>query len=84
MIDGKYGRITTERGDFYPEEPVFLLRAQDPLAPGAIESYAILCEMEDCDPGHVAAVREAAARMEEWQEANPELVKARPGPAVES
>ena len=82
MIDSKYGQITTEHGTFHPDEPVFLLRGQDPLAPGAIESYAILCEIEECDPGHVADAREAAARMEDWQAANPDLVKSRPGPAV--
>lgn len=38
----KYGRITSELKDLPAEEPVFLLRGQDILAPIAIELYANL------------------------------------------
>lgn len=36
----KYGFITTERKRLHPGEPVFLLRATDPIAPALIEEYA--------------------------------------------
>lgn len=38
----KYGRITAEFKNIPEEEPVFLLRAQDILAPAAVETYANL------------------------------------------
>jgi len=81
--DGKYGQVTTERGKFHPDEPLFILRGQDPVAPFAILAYADLCEQRGCRPDHVAAVIVQALRMTEWQEAHPELVKARPEAEVE-
>lgn len=40
MNNSKYGKIVAERGRFHDDEPVFLLRAQDVLAPIAVELYA--------------------------------------------
>ena len=79
-LDGKYGAITTERKELHPGEPVFLLRATDPVAPMAIREYAFNCERRGCDPEHVAAAVRHAQRMEEWQEQNADLVKDKPGP----
>lgn len=79
-IDGKYGEITTSKKQLHPGEPVFLLRAQDPLAPEAIRFYADICKQVGCHPAHVEAARRHAQRIKDWQTANPELVKEKPGP----
>lgn len=38
----KYGKITSSFKQFPEEEPIFLLRSQDILAPAAVENYAQL------------------------------------------
>lgn len=77
-IEGKYGVITAEKKQFCPGEPVFILRATDPLAALAVEDYATVCELNGCDPDHVAAARNHAERIRRWQEQNPGLVKQLP------
>ena len=77
--DGKYGEITASKKQFHPGEPLFIFRAQDPLAPEAILHYAELCQIAGCNLEHCAEVREHANRISAWQKANPELVKALPG-----
>jgi hypothetical protein len=42
IMDSKYGRITTEKHDISPAEPVFLLRGQDLLAPFTLAEYSRL------------------------------------------
>lgn len=79
-LDGKYGEVSTERKELHPGEPVFLLRAQDPLAPRAVDLYAEICEMRGCDPAHVEAAQRHAARIRAWQGEHPDLVKDKPGP----
>jgi len=81
-IDGKYGEITSSKKEFHPGEPVFLLRAQDPIAPEAVDEYAMLCRSAGCHPEHVAAVIRHGDRIRDWQRAHPDLVKSRPGPDV--
>ena len=44
-ISGKYGRIDIPK--IGGEEPVFILRAQDRLAQGAVEIYKILASSHD-------------------------------------
>ena len=36
----KYGRVTTENKEFPPEEPIFILRAQDIFAADTLGFYA--------------------------------------------
>ena len=76
--DGKYGTITASKKQFHENEPLFILRAADPLAVEAIRSYARLCEIHGCSFEHVQACREHAERLHAWQLANPTLVKALP------
>lgn len=38
----KYGKLIAERKDFHEDEPVFVLRGKDLLAPAAVEMYANL------------------------------------------
>lgn len=77
-IDGKYGVITTEKKQLHPDEPVFLLRATDPLAAQAIRQYADACELAGCSEDHIEAVMEHARRIVLWQDRNRQLVKKRP------
>ena len=46
-MDSKYGRITSEKHVIPPDEPVFLLRGQDLLAPFALAEYARLLRAYD-------------------------------------
>jgi hypothetical protein len=48
----KYGKIVAERKEFHEDEPIFVLRGQDLLAPRAVEAYANLVR--------AAAIGEAA------------------------
>ena len=48
------------------DEPVFVLRAQDKLAPGLIELWAEGAEGHRCAPEKVAEARALAARMRAW------------------
>lgn len=66
-IDRKYGRVTLGRGTVADDEPVFVIRAQDQLAPALIEHYADLCRESGSPEHHVAGVLEAAAQMRGWQ-----------------
>jgi hypothetical protein len=77
-IEGKYGIITAEKKFFHPGEPVFLLRATDPLAPKAVRTYALMCRENGCEQDHIDASYRHAERIEEWQRENPELVKKLP------
>lgn len=75
---GKYGIITTTGKALHPDEPVFLLRATDPLAPAAIKAYAQQCMYAGCDNAHVIAVLEHEDAVRRWQADNPSLVKKKP------
>ncbi len=77
-IDSKYGRVTVENKTFHPDEPVFLLRATDPLTVKMVREYAERCVVAGCDATHVADAFAHAHRIEAWQQANPALVKKRP------
>lgn len=77
-IEGKYGEIRAEKKDFHPGEPVFLLRATDPIAPAVIEEYAKRCDAAGCEPDHVVAAMDHAHRMRKWQRLNASLVKGLP------
>lgn len=49
------------------DEPTFVLRAQDKLAPQCVRLYALMCTMQHVNPDKVASVRKAADEMEAWQ-----------------
>lgn len=50
------------------DEPVFLLRGQDPAAPGALEAWASLAELKGASDEMVASARLHASVMREWQQ----------------
>lgn len=76
--EGKYGAITASGKQFLPDEPLFILRATDPLTPQAIRQYADLCEECGCDPAHIVTARQHAERIRLWQWENPQHVKNKP------
>lgn len=67
------------------DEPQFRVRAQDALAPSAVEAWAMFAELAARAAGvdhllaEAAEAREIAAEMRRWQAENPERVKW-PGP----
>jgi len=70
VIDKKYGKVTLEnRPNADPDEPCFVFRAQDILAPPALYAYADL--IEATIPGERARnmaihIREQARAMANW------------------
>lgn len=67
------------------DEPVFLLRARDVLAPQVVEMWANLLYSSNGDPRAIKAARDQAAAMRDWQKANgrhlPDLPDAEAVPA---
>lgn len=77
-VESKYGEITASDKDFHPGEPLFILRATDPLAVPAIIDYGKRCQRSGASEDHTDAVFERAMEVGAWQRANPEKVKAIP------
>lgn len=73
--DSKFGKVCTERGDFHPDEPAFLLRGADYLATNTLTAYAALCEMHGSPVQHIDAVADVIQRFSLWQIAHRDLVK---------
>lgn len=48
------------------DEPVFVLRAQDRLAPALVRAWANLAHRHGCSELKVAEARALAARMDAW------------------
>ena len=61
-------RIQDSAGIIPEGEPVFLLRAQDKVAPEVVEEWADRAELEDAAPNIIQAARDHAAAMREWQQ----------------
>lgn len=74
-IEGKYGTITASNKAFHPDEPVFLIRATDRKAAETIRHYIWLCEKMGCTFEHIDAAEKHLEQIQDWQEANPTLVK---------
>jgi len=62
-----YNRIQDPENKIPAEEPVFLLRGQDQLAPQLLRDWATRLEQLGGDPLMVAIVRGHAEGMVEWQ-----------------
>jgi hypothetical protein len=75
---GKYGAIFSTQKKFHRDEPVFLIRATDPLAYKIVQEYGERCVVAGCSTEHVEAAFAHAKRIREWQERNPSLVKKLP------
>lgn len=57
------------------DEPVFILTARDPDAPGAVRDWAMRASLRGAPDRKVSGARVVAEEMERWQEANPDKVK---------
>lgn len=72
-VDGQI--VNTETGRTIPaDEPLFIIRAQDKLAPAAIRAYARLLREKKLTKAALA-VGKYAKEVEAWQKAHKERVK---------
>lgn len=69
-IDNKYGEVTTEFGNFLPDEPVMVFRARDGNLPMLLDLYLALCARSGSPIHHLALIRESQSRIENWQGEN--------------
>jgi hypothetical protein len=51
----------------HPNEPIFVLRAQDKLAPALVRAWADLARLHGCPPSKVSEAHKTADAMEVWQ-----------------
>lgn len=63
-----YNRIQDPAYLIPENEPVFLIRGQDPAAPAAVEAYALFAELTGAEQRLIDLVRELAVDMRQWQE----------------
>ena len=75
VIDRKYGKVTTENGEFHEGEPVFILRAQDLVSLVAIDEYGGACDEAGVSDDHLVAIAEVYKDFDEWQENNSDKTK---------
>lgn len=69
-IDGKYGRVTTERGTIGDDEPVVVFRAQDRLLPDLLKVYKIMCKLAGSPEHHLDLIHQSAETVRAWQADN--------------
>lgn len=84
VADSRFGNITSSKVKFHTGEPVFLLRATDPLASRVMIGYARQAERDGASKDAVDEIFEHAMSIAEWQRQNPELVKPLPESEGES
>lgn len=61
-----YNRIQDPEGKIPQDEPVFLLRGQDTIAPAAVEAWAALAESAGADADIIKSARVQAGEMRQW------------------
>jgi len=62
-----YDRFQDPEGKIPEDEPVFLLRAQDAVAPGVVEAWALAAHSVGADENIVQHAYEHAQLMRKWQ-----------------
>lgn len=62
-----YDRIQDPSGKIPMEEPVFIIRGQDPAGPATLRYWAMRNEKAHGDSALTAAANAHARRMENWQ-----------------
>ncbi len=62
-----YNRIQDPAGLIPENEPVFLLRGQDTVAPDVVYIWALRAELAGADPHIILAARDQADAMRKWQ-----------------
>lgn len=73
-IDGKYGRVTLERGTIGEDEPVVVFRAQDAMLMDVLQHYRELCVAAGSPERHLTAIDAAATAVNVWQAEHPTQV----------
>lgn len=68
LVDGCFSRVDLD-------EPVFVLRAQDKLAPAMVRIWAELADLSGVAPAKTDEAKSLSYEMEEWQAENPRHVK---------
>lgn len=63
-----YNRIQDPEGKIPSDEPVFLIRGQDAVAPAALRAWADLNDVAGGDPEASVKTREHAKLMEFWHQ----------------
>lgn len=63
----KYGEVTTERGTFGKDEPVFVFRARDKTLVNVLSMYRSMCVNRGCEAAHVNAIEDAILAVAAWQ-----------------
>jgi hypothetical protein len=66
-VDGKYGRIITERGHFEDNEPLFILRGRDVFTVPVLQHYWDLCAEHGATKEHLADITKHAQQISDWQ-----------------
>ena len=70
MLHGRddYNRFLSQdpTGKIHPDEPVFLIRAQDAVSGDAVRAWAELHERSGGDPQLARIAREHAVKMDAW------------------
>lgn len=59
--------LPPEQGGIPVDEPVFLIRARDILAPTVVAFWAFMAEQAGVDPAMVAAVKGQVKAIVDWQ-----------------
>jgi len=74
--DRKYGDVRVERAIIPPDEPVFVLRAHDALAPDVLTAYLRLAlRHPGMDGDHITAITHTRSVFEKWQAEHADQVK---------
>jgi hypothetical protein len=64
LVATKHNSISLDKAK--DDEPIFVLRAQDLLAPDVVRGWADVAERAGCSPAKVTEAREIADAMERW------------------
>jgi hypothetical protein len=73
-IDGKYGRVTLEKGTIGEDEPVVVFRSQDLLLPQVLEHYQELCREHGSPEKHLDPISTTIQTVRAWQDEHPTQV----------
>ena len=73
-LSEKYGRVTTQIGSLQDDEPVFILRARDRLAPQLLTQYRKMSQEAGSSPFHLTQIGQAQETMIGWQKAHSDIV----------
>lgn len=66
-VDGKYGRVFTERGSFEDNEPLFIFRARDEFILPVLTFYRDLCAGMGASGEHLEAIAKHKVQIAAWQ-----------------